>query len=143
MAKKSPEQIAEKYQRGVAGAGQDYSAGVQNPSRSWSQATQRSAGRWAAGVQEAIQNKKFERGVSAAGDAKWQANAVGKGAQRYQAAAQEAAQEYAKQAGKIMSAGAAAQAAVANMPNETLEQRIARSAAAQRAISAAWKGSSA
>ena len=140
MAKKTPEQIAEKYQRGVAGAGADYSMGVQNPSRPWASSTAKGAGRWAAGVQEAIQNKSFERGVAAAGDAKWQAAAVGKGAQRYQAAAQEAAQEYAKVAGQIMSAGAAAQSAVQAMPNETLEQRIARSAAAQRAIHQAWKG---
>ncbi len=140
MAKKTPEQIAEKYQRGVAGAGQDYAAGVQAPSRSWAQATQAGAARWRAGIQQAIQEKSFERGVSAAGDAKWQAAAAGKGAQRYQAAAGEAAAEYAKKAGQIMSAGAAAQSAVANMPNETLEQRIARSAAAQRAVSAAWKG---
>ncbi len=140
MSKKSPEQIAEKYQRGVAGAGGDYSAGVQNPSRSWSQATQAGEGRWQAGIQQAIQNKSFSRGVSKAGDAKWQANALQKGAQRYQAAAGEAAQEYAKVSGKIMSAAAAAQSAVASMPDETLDQRIARSAAAQRAVSSAWKG---
>lgn len=142
MAKKTPEQIAEKYQRGVAGAGQDYAAGVQNPSRSWAQATAQGAARWQAGIQEAIQNKAFERGVQRAGDAKWQTNALAKGAQRYQGAAAEAAQEYAAVAGQIMSAASAAQSAVANMPNETLEQRIARSAAAQRAISAAWKGRS-
>ena len=72
-------------------------------------------------------------------DAKWQQKAAGVGAQRYQAAAQDAGSEYGKVAGKIMSAAGAAQAAVSNMPNETIEQRIARSAAAQRAISGAWK----
>lgn len=138
MAKKTPEQIAEKYQRGVAGAGQDYAAGVQNPSRSWSQATQQGAARWRAGIQQAIQNKTFERGVQAAGDGKWQQAAVNKGAQRYQAAAGEAAASYSQVAGRIMAAANAAQSAVANMPNETLEQRIARAAAAMRATSTAW-----
>ena len=50
MAKKTPEQIAEKYQRGVAGAGQDYSLGVQNPSRPWAASTQKGAARWATDV---------------------------------------------------------------------------------------------
>ncbi len=140
MSKKSAEQIIEKYQRGVAGAGGDYAAGVQNPSRPWAAATQKGAARWQAGIQKAIQEKAFEKGVAQAGDAKWQQNALNKGAQRYSAAAGEAAQEYAAKAGQIMSAAASAQSVVANMPNETLDQRIARSAAAQRAVSNAWKG---
>jgi hypothetical protein len=140
MAKKTPDQIAAKFQRGVQAAGQDYSDGVQNPSRSWSQATQNGARRWQAGIQQAIQENRFAKGVAAAGDQKWQQAAIEKGAQRYQAAAATAAANYAQVAGQIMSAAASAQAAVANMPDETLEQRIARSAAAQRAISAAWKG---
>jgi hypothetical protein len=138
MAKKDPTQITEKYTRGVAGAGADYAAGVSNPSRPWSQATQQGAARWRAGIQQAIAEKRFERGVAQAGDAKWQQKAAGVGAQRYQAAAQDAGAAYAQVASKIMAAGANAQAAVANMPNETMEQRIARSAAAQRAISQTW-----
>ena len=140
MSKKTADQIIEKYQRGVAGAAGDYAAGVQNPSRPWATATQQGAKRWASGVQKAIQDNAFQKGVSKAGDAKWQENALNKGAQRYSAAAGEAATEYAKVAGQVMSAGAAAQAAVASMPDETLDQRIARSGAAQRAVSNAWKG---
>jgi len=140
MSKKSADQIIEKYQRGVAGAAGDYAAGVQAPSRPWAAATQAGAKRWASGVQKAIQENTFQKGVSKAGDAKWQENALNKGAQRYAAAAGEAATEYAKVAGQVMSAAASAQSAVANMPDETLDQRIARSAAAQRAVSAAWKG---
>jgi hypothetical protein len=138
MAKKTADQIAQKYTRGVSGAGQDYAAGVQNPSRPWASSTVAGAARWQAGIQLAISNKSFQNGVSKAGDAKWQSAAINKGAQRYQSAATEAGQAYAQQAGKVMSAAAAAQAAVQSMPNETMEQRIARSAAAQRAISAAW-----
>lgn len=139
MAKKTPEQIAEKYQRGVAGAGQDYATGVQNPSRSWSQATAGASGRWRTGVQDAIQNNSFARGVQRAGDGKWQAGALEKGAQNYAAAATRAASQYAQVAAQIMAAGSAAQAKVANMPTDTLDQRIARSAAAQREISSFWK----
>lgn len=140
MARKTPEQIAEKFQRGVAGASQDYANGVQNPSRSWAQATQAGAARWRNAIQEAIAQNKFQRGVQAAGDAKWQQNALSVGAQRYSGAAATAAAAYAQKAGQIMSAAAAAQTAVQSMPNETQEQRLARAVAAMRAISNAWKG---
>ncbi len=140
MARKTPEQIAEKFQRGVQGASADYQAGVQNPSRSWSQATQAGAARWRASIQEAIAQNKFQRGVQAAGDAKWQQGALNQGAQRYSAAAATAAAAYQQKAGQIMSAAAAAQSAVASMPNETQEQRLARAVAAMRAVSNAWKG---
>lgn len=140
MARKTPEQISEKFQRGVQGASADYQAGVQNPTRSWSQATQAGAARWRAAIQEAIVQNKFQRGVQAAGDQKWQQNALNQGAQRYSAAAATAAAAYQQVAGQIMSAAAAAQAAVANMPNETQEQRLARAVAAMRAVSQSWTG---
>jgi hypothetical protein len=140
MSKKTPQQIAEKYQRGVAGAGNDYATGVQSPNKSWASATQASAARWGAGIQQAIQAKSFETGVQKAGDQKWQTNALNKGAQRYTAAAGDAAAAYAQVADRVMGAAAAAQAAVANMPNTSLEQRLARSAAAARAISAYHNG---
>lgn len=140
MATKTGSQIAEKYQRGVAGAGQDYVAGVQNPSRPWAAATVQGEARWRAGIQAAISAGSFGKGVQKAGDQKWQNGALNKGAQRYQAAAGEAAAAYSQVADRIMSAATAARNAVSNMPSETLEQRIAKSAAAQRAISAAWNG---
>lgn len=140
MAKKTADQIAEKYTRGVAGAGADYAAGVQNPTRSWTQAALAGQKRWSAGIQAAIQNGSYGRGVQAAGDQKWQQGALNKGAQRYQSAATEAGQAYQAKAARIMAAAQAAQNAVSNMPDETIEQRIARSAAAQRATSNAWKG---
>lgn len=138
MARKTADQIIAKYQQGVAGGAQYYTEGVQNPSRPWASSTQQGAKRWASGIQQAIQNGSFAKGVAAAGDQKWQQAAISKGAQRYSAAANDAAQAYAGVAAKIMAAGQAAQSAVASMPDDTLEARIARSAVAQRAISKAW-----
>lgn len=140
MSKKTPQQISDKYQRGVAGAGNDYASGVQSPSKPWAQATAAGAQRWAAGIQQAIQLKSFESGVSKAGDQKWQAGALNKGATRYTAAAADAATAYSQVADRVMGAASAAQSAVANMPNTTLEQRLARAAAAARAISAYHNG---
>lgn len=140
MALKTAAQIAEKYQRGVAGASNDYAAGVQNPSRPWAAATVNGQRRWEAGVQAAIQAKSFSAGVQRAGDQAWQQGALNKGAQRYSAAAAEAAQKYQAVADQIMGAATAARSAIANMPTDSLEARIARSAAAQRATSQHWKG---
>jgi len=141
MAQKTPEQVIEKYQRGVAGAGQDYANGVQNPSRPWASATAAAAARYAAGVQEAISNGKFQRGVQRAGDAKWQQRASTIGAQRYTGAAGEAAQAFGAVAGQVMQAAAAARQAATAQPNTTFDQRLQRMVAAARATSDFWKRS--
>jgi len=139
MPAKTPEQIIEKYQRGVQGASQDYLNGVQNPSRDWASATVQGAERWRNGLQAAMQNRSFERGVQAAGNAKWQARAATTGAQRYSAAAPVAAEAYSKVAAQIMGAANAAKAAAGSIPSGTQEQRIQRAVNAMRAISEYWK----
>ena len=142
MAKKTPEQIIEKYGRRVAGAGQDYAAGVQSPSRDWAQATAAAEPRWKAALQEAMSANKFSRGVAKAGTPKWQEAASTIGAERYVAAAPRAAASFAKQAGKIIQAGAAATDAAGRLANTTKEQRIQRAVAAMNAVSNFWKGQS-
>lgn len=138
MAIKTPEQITEKYQRGVAGASPDYAAGVAAPSRNWAQATAQGASRYNAGVQKAIAEGRFAKGVAAAGDAKWQQRAATVGAQRYAASANDAAQEFARIAGKVVAAGQAAARAAQAMPDTTQEQRIQRAVKAMQTISAEW-----
>ena len=140
MAQKTPEQIAEKYGRRVAGAGQDYASGVQSPSRDWASATAAAEPRWKASLQEAMSSGAFARGVSAAGSAKWQERAATVGAQRYVAAAPEAAARYAAVAGKVMQAAGAARDAANRLPNTTQEQRLQRAMAAMKATSSYWKG---
>lgn len=70
----------------VSRAGQaagDYARGVQNPRNSWEQATSDAAAAHAAGIQQAISENRFEKGVQAAGNAKWQRKATTVGAQRF------------------------------------------------------------
>ena len=140
MSVKDANQVAQKFQRRVAGAAQDYAEGVASPSRDWAQATVGAKARWQAGIQEAIQRGSFESGIQRAGSAKWQERASTLGAQRYSAAAQTAGTAYAAVAGNVMAAANAGREAAARLPNTTIDERIARSAAAQRAISAHWKG---
>lgn len=140
MANKTPEQLVEKYQRGVQGAGQDYANGVANPSRPWDAATIASASRWRNSLQEAMTNGSFQKGVQKAGNARWQQRATQIGAQRYASSASEAAQAYQAKAAQIVAAGNAARAAANAMPNDTLEARLQRMVSSARAISNFWKG---
>jgi hypothetical protein len=78
--------VSESASKWVSRAGQaagDYKAGVQNPRRSWEDATAAAKEAQAAGVQEAIANGTFERGVREAGNAKWQRKASEVGSARF------------------------------------------------------------
>jgi len=74
---------ADKWVRRAGQAGPDYARGVQNPRTSWEEATKAATEAQAAGVQQAISEGRFEKGVSKAGNAKWQRKAVTIGSQRF------------------------------------------------------------
>lgn len=61
----------------------DYEAGVNNPKSSWQANTLASADAWKAGIQQAIQQGSFSKGVNRAGNAGWQDGAVNKGVPRW------------------------------------------------------------
>ncbi len=75
--------VVAKWSQRAQAAGPDYSAGVKNPRRDWAQDTVASADAWAAGVQQAVADGRFSRGVQSAGTPKWQNAAVNKGVARY------------------------------------------------------------
>jgi hypothetical protein len=87
--------IADKWARVVQGRGQDYADGVQNPRTDWKQATIAAAPAQAAGIQAALANKSFEKGVNRVGTAGWQAAAVNKGPRRWQEGVALAVSSYA------------------------------------------------
>ena len=80
---KSADVIASKYASRGAAATADYTTGVQNPRQDWMTATEAAAPTYAAGVQAAITNNLFQKGVSKAGTSKWQQKASSVGAQRF------------------------------------------------------------
>jgi hypothetical protein len=61
----------------------EYEAGVQSPRRAWAQATLAAEDAWRSGIQEAITQKSFSRGVQKTGDAGWQSGAIEKGVPRW------------------------------------------------------------
>ena len=88
--------ISEKWARKTGASAQDYAAGVRTPRRSWQESTLAASEAQAAGVQAAIANNSFEKGVQAAGNEKWARGATGKGAQRFGPGAAAAKGDYEK-----------------------------------------------
>jgi hypothetical protein len=91
---KPPDAVAKKYVARAGVAGPDYSAGVQNPRRDWMQATEAASSAYAGGVQTAINNQSFQKGVARVTSAKWQRKAAGVGASRYAPGVQAAQADY-------------------------------------------------
>jgi len=91
---KSTSSIAEKWARVTPQRAADYASGVKSPTNSWEQNTLAAKDAQAQGVQEALSNDSFSKGVSAAGDAKWQRKASTVGAQRFGPGVQAAKSDY-------------------------------------------------
>lgn len=83
VAIKSASEIASKWARVTPMRTEDYSQGVQNPQKDWKAETKGAEARYEAGVQAAIQKKRFGKGVDEAGTSKWQEKTIEKGTQRW------------------------------------------------------------
>lgn len=136
---KSVQQVVQKYQSRVAGAGSEYAAGVNNPKRDWLTAYANAQNRMAAGLQAAIAaGKPLKKAQASGGTQNWQTKAAQKGARNYASSATDAANGYSQVADKILAAGDAARAAASAMPDTTIEQRLQRALAAMKATSQYW-----
>jgi hypothetical protein len=87
----TPEAVASKWSSRTAAATGDYTAGVKAPKRDWQSNTEKAAANYQAAVQAGNIGAKFTYGVKRVGTAKWQANAVNLGSQRFAAGVQNAA----------------------------------------------------
>lgn len=74
---------ATKFVQRAQAAAPDYSKGVQGAGNTWQAHTAAASDSWGAGVQAAVANGRFAKGVNRVGGQKWEAAATGKGAQRY------------------------------------------------------------
>jgi len=85
-----------KWVRRTGSATEEFKQGVQSPRVDWASATVAAAPSQHAGVQAAIADNRFAKGVTAAGTARWQAKAAGKGADRFAGGVADAQGDYAK-----------------------------------------------
>lgn len=80
---KSVASAGKKWVEVTAVRAADYEAGVRDPRRPWAQSTLAAEDAWKSGIQEAITQKSFSKGVQRAGDAGWQSGAISKGVARW------------------------------------------------------------
>lgn len=76
-------EIAGKWARVTPGRVADYEAGIRAPRADWAQQTLAAVPAWEAGIQQAVAQKSFGKGVSRAGTSKWQENSLSKGTARW------------------------------------------------------------
>jgi len=95
MNVKSMASIQEKFVRKTGQAGPDYSAGVASPRADWEQASKAAEANYESGVQAGIAKKRFGKGVTKAGTAKYLRGAQEKGVARYPAGVAAGAGDYA------------------------------------------------
>ncbi len=80
---RSLDSIATKWTTVTPQRAADYEAGVRNPKKDWAGATAAAEDAYESGVQAAIADKRFGRGVKATGTQGWQDGAITKGVQRW------------------------------------------------------------
>lgn len=101
---KSAQTLLAKYQRNTANASQSYQDGINNPRRDWQAVTAAAEGSYEAGVQNAVANKSFSKGITPDAAAKQKANALALGANRYGPGTQNAAPAWAKNVQPVLDA---------------------------------------
>jgi hypothetical protein len=101
---KPVETLKEKYANRASAAGADYKAGIDNPRRDQAAAAVAAKDSYASGVQQAIADDRFARGVTEAGTEKWKRKAGGVGAQRYPQGASAAKDDWARGSKPILDA---------------------------------------
>lgn len=87
--------IAAKWSRVTPQRTEDYTMGIAAPRTSWAAAAKASEDRYKQGVTEAAQRGAFGKGVTAAGDARWQSKATQKGPTRFAEGVQLSGPDYA------------------------------------------------
>ena len=79
----TPSQIADKWARVTPARQVDYIDGVRTPRRDWADATAGAEENFELGIQNAIANKSFGKGVRRAGTDKWKTRTTEKGPGRW------------------------------------------------------------
>lgn len=134
MAKVTPTEFVEKWQRRTSAATPDYVRGIQRVQTAPGQQAAQQKALYLARIQEKA--NVWANNVSAVSLGDWQRAATEVGAQRISQGVQGATGKMNAIAGNLLAAVDAAASKVKSMPKDTLEARIARSAEFQRAMAA-------
>lgn len=91
---KSLAAISKKYGDVTPGRAPYYKTGVEDSSVDWEGPAAASESAYEAGVQQAISDKRFGKGVREAGNSKWRRKAAGPGAERFGAGVRAAVDDF-------------------------------------------------
>lgn len=92
---KTVDQIANKWAEVTPMRSADYAAGIAAPRRSWAAATKAAENAYKDGVTKAVARGAFGKGVTKAGDEKWQRKAAVNGVRNWGPGVSEAKGDYA------------------------------------------------
>lgn len=124
MARLTPEEAAAKWAQRTAAATGDYQAGVERVNQAPGQKAAAKADKWLAGVQGG--RDKFRDRVGAVSLSEWQRATVEKGAPRFAAGASAGEPKMAQFQREFLPHLDAVTNRVRAMPDNTMEQRLAR-----------------
>jgi hypothetical protein len=133
-ARKTPDQIVEKQIRAAQAATQDYQAGISSVTQPPNAIAATKVQKYLQSVTEAVNNGTFVAANQAVTLEDWKRPALEKGVQRYApgvAAARPKLMKFQREYGPIRDS---ITDQIRAMPNDTVEERIARSVAIQRAL---------
>jgi hypothetical protein len=91
---KALDKIASKWSTVTPQRAAEYSEGVQNPKADWAAETLKGSANYVKGIQAAIANKSFDKGVSKAGTDLWKKKTLEKGPLRWQQGVSISASDY-------------------------------------------------
>jgi len=91
---KSADEIAKKWARVTPARSSDYKDGVATPKKDWAESTAAAKEAWSDGVQQAISDDRFARGVKKVGTDKWKKKALTLGVRRWSEGISEAVDDY-------------------------------------------------
>ena len=127
MALKTAQQIVDKWVRNMGNSVPDYVNGVEAVTEAPGLKAAASADKWLAGIQEAHRTRRFQEGVGAISLSSWKRNTAEKGAQRLASGAEAARSKMLATTTKLMVNVAEVKGIIDTMPDNTFEQRLARS----------------
>jgi hypothetical protein len=85
---------AAKWRARASAAQQDYLQGAQRPRRNWAEATRAGVQAWIQGIQQALADGRYERGITPEAEQLWRARIEQVGAQRYSQGVQQSQERY-------------------------------------------------
>lgn len=136
---RTAKEAAEKWAERIRASGKWMKSGVERPRADWAEEAQKAKARRDAGLSLAMAEDRINKGIAKAGTAKWSARTKDVGVSRWTTDAPKAEGEYNKGMTDVISAIDEAKAAIAGLPDTTIEERAERSKAYQIAMSEAMK----